>query len=74
MKRSFLDDLLGKLSSVGVDGAGGQNGGPQTITETVRQTITVGGSGLGGPLNTSVPTVTATATITVTEIAEGIAE
>ncbi|RYC55402.1 hypothetical protein CHU98_g10813 [Xylaria longipes] len=72
-KRSFLDDLLGKLNGGrNSDGGGAQGGGGQTVTETVRQTITVGGGGgLGGLFNTSMPTVTATATVTVTQIAEG---
>lgn len=69
MKRSLLQDLLDKLR--GSDGGNGQDGAAQTVTETVRQTITVGGSGLGGLFNTSAATVTATATVTVTQAAEG---
>ncbi|RWA07579.1 hypothetical protein EKO27_g7531 [Xylaria grammica] len=70
VKRSLLQDLLDKLNR-GNGGKGGDDG-VQTVTETVRQTITVGaGGGLGGVFNTSASTTTATATITVTQVAKG---
>ncbi|KAJ8120141.1 hypothetical protein O1611_g10439 [Lasiodiplodia mahajangana] len=64
VKRSFLGDLLGKLNGGGDGSAGDNGGGGQTVTETVRQTITVGGAGLGGLFNNSAQTVTATVTVT----------
>jgi hypothetical protein len=68
VKRSLLDQILGKLN--GGNGGTGQSGNGLTVTETVRQTITVGGGGgLGGVFNTSGPTVTTTATVTVTQLA-----
>ncbi|TGJ84369.1 hypothetical protein E0Z10_g4397 [Xylaria hypoxylon] len=73
VKRNLLQDLLDRLNRG--NGGKGQDGVAQTVTETVRQTITVGGGGaVGGAFNTSAPTATATSTITVTQVAEGVTE
>jgi hypothetical protein len=65
-KRSFLDGLLDTFGQGqnrnSEDSKGGKNGNDaSTVTETVRQTITVGGAGAGTFLNATASTVTVTA-------------
>jgi hypothetical protein len=73
-KRGLLDDLFGGggagQNRNKEDGRGNDRGNDcaATTTETVRQTITVGGAGAGSFVNTTAPA----STVTLTELASTV--
>lgn len=64
-KRDILGDILGQLTgNTGKDGGNGGNQKAKTVTETVRQTITVGAQAAAGGLNATAAVKTETVTVT----------